>query len=87
MKKGITEMKNTQFEALIPTRLPEKVQRKRVNRVIREVLTEKQRQILLAYYFQQKTIPRIAAERGVNKSTVCRTLHRAEKRLKQYLQY
>jgi RNA polymerase sigma factor (sigma-70 family) len=58
-----------------------------VQRVIREELTELQRQTLIAYYFQEQTIPEIAAERGVNKSTVSRTLRRAEEKLRRYLKY
>ena len=68
-------------------RLPKKIQQQRVNRVIREELTEKQREVLLAYYFQQLTIPQIAQMRGVNKSAVCRLLQRAEQKLKRYLKY
>ena len=68
-------------------RLPQKVQLHRVHTVIREELTPLQRQVILAYYFQDKNIPAIARERGVNKSTVCRTLHRAEQRIKRCLQY
>lgn len=56
-------------------------------RVIREELTEVQRQVLLAYYFQEKTVTQIAKDRGVNKSTVSRTLRRAENRLKRFLKY
>ena len=59
----------------------------RVQRVIKEELTELQRQTLIAYYFQQQTIPQIASQRGVNKSTVSRTLQRAEERLRRYLKY
>jgi RNA polymerase sigma factor (sigma-70 family) len=58
-----------------------------VQRVIQEELTELQRQTLIAYYFQEQTIPEIAAERGVNKSTVSRTLRRAEEKLRRYLKY
>ena len=50
-------------------------------------LTELQRQTILAYYFQQQTITEIARDRGVNKSTVCRTLHRAEDKVKRFLKY
>ena len=80
-------MKNLQFEEEMSIRLPRKIQQRRMDRVIQEELTEKQRQVLLAYYFQQMTIPEIAASRGVNKSTVCRTLQRAEKKLKRFLRY
>ncbi|MBR5463245.1 MAG: sigma-70 family RNA polymerase sigma factor, partial [Butyricimonas sp.] len=40
-----------------------------------------------AYYFQEQTLAQIAADRGVNKSTVCRTLHRAEEKLRRFLRY
>ena len=63
------------------------MQLKRVQRVIREELTENQRQILLAYYIQDQTIPQIAESRCDNKSTVSRTLHRAEEKLRRYLRY
>ena len=80
-------MKNILYEGYLGTRLPREVQLKRVQRVIKEELTELQRQTLTAYYFHQQTIPQIAAERGVNKSTVSRTLRRAEERLRRYLKY
>ena len=80
-------MKNILYEGYLGARLPREVQLKRVQRVIREELTELQRQTLTAYYFHQRTIPQIAEERGVNKSTVSRTLRRAEERLRRYLRY
>jgi len=80
-------VKNILYEGYEGPRLPKEVQLKRVQRVIREELTEKQRQILLAYYIQDQTIPQIAESRGVNKSTVSRTLHRAEEKLRRYLRY
>jgi len=63
------------------------VQLQRVQRVIREELTPLQREALIAYYFQERTMTEIAEERGVNKSTVCRTLHRAEEKLRRFLRY
>jgi IS30 family transposase len=39
------------------------------------------------YYFHKMTIPQIAAKRNVHKSTVSRTLRRAEERLRRYLKY
>lgn len=80
-------MKNILYEGYEGPRLPREVQMKRVQRVIREELTQKQREILLAYYIHNQTIPWIARERGVNKSTVSRTLHRAEEKLRRYLRY
>lgn len=80
-------MKNIRYDGYLGPRLPKDVQLQRVQRVIQEELTELQRQALIAYYFQQQTIPQIARERGVNKSTVSRTLHRAEEKLRRYLRY
>ena len=80
-------MKNILYEGYEGPRLPKEVQMKRVQRVIREELTANQREILLAYYIQDLSIPRIAEERGVNRSTVSRTLHRAEEKLRRYLRY
>ena len=80
-------MKNILYDGYEGPRLPKEVQMKRVQRVIREELTAHQREILLAYYIQNLTIPQIALDRGVNKSTVSRTLHRAEEKLRRYLRY
>ena len=80
-------MRNTLFEGYEGPRLPREVQLRRLRRVIEAELTPRQKQTLTAYYFQQQTIPEIAREQGVNKSTVCRTLHRAERRLQILLKY
>ena len=80
-------MRNILYEGYEGPRLPREMQLKRVQRVIREELTEMQRPTLLAYYFQEQSITEIAEERGVNKTTVCRTLHRAEEKLRRYLKY
>ena len=80
-------MKNILYDGYEGPRLPRQVQLKRVQRVIREELTDIQREILLAYYMDNQTIPQIAEERGVHKSTVSRTLHRAEEKLRRYLRY
>ena len=80
-------MKNILYEGYLGPRLPREVQLKRVQRVIREELTPLQREALVAYYVQEMTMEQIARERGVNKSTVCRTLHRAEAKLRRYLKY
>ena len=80
-------MKNILYEGYLGPRLPRQVQLQRVQRVIEEELTDIQRQVLVAYYFQQQTIPQIARARGVYKSTISRTLHRAENKLRRYLKY
>ena len=80
-------MKNIVFYGYQGLRLPREVQLRRVKRVIENELSPLQRETLMAYYFQRETIPQIALRRGVNKSTVCRTLQRAERKLQQYLKY
>ena len=80
-------MKNILYEGYLGPRLPREVQLQRVRRVIQEELTPLQRHALIAYYFQDLTISQIAEERGVNKSTISRTLHRAEQKLRRYLRY
>ena len=50
-------------------------------------LTPRQRQMLELYFEQGMTIPQIAAELGVNPSTVSRTLRRAKDRLYRCLRY
>lgn len=80
-------MKNIRYEGYLGPRLPKEVQLKRVQRVIREELTQAQRETLMAHYFQKQTVTQIARERGVNKSTVSRTLKRAEEKLRRFLKY
>ena len=80
-------MKNTRYDGYKGIRLPKEVQMKRVQRVIEEELTPLQREALIAYYIQGQTIPEIARDRGVHKSTVSRTLHRAEDKLRRFLRY
>lgn len=80
-------MRNIRFDGYLGPKLPRQVQLQRIQRVIQGELTPLQKQTLIAYYFQEQTIPEIAAKRGVNKSTVSRTLRRAEDRLRKYLRY
>lgn len=68
-------------------RLPRDVQMRRMERVIQSELTQLQRDVLLAVYYGGKTQAEIAQERGVSRSTVCRTLQRAESRLRRFLRY
>ena len=80
-------MKITLYEGYKGIRLPREIQMKRVHRVIEEELTPLQREVLIAYYIQDQTIPQIARDRGVQKSTISRTLHRAEDKLRRFLRY
>jgi len=80
-------MKNILYDGYLGPRLPREVQMRRVRQVIEEELTELQRYTLCAYYFQRQTMAQIARDRNVNKSTVSRTLHRAEDKLRRFLKY
>ena len=80
-------MKNILYDGYLGPRMSREVAMERIRRVIQEELTDLQRAVLVAYYFQELSIPQIARERGVNKSTISRTLHRAEDKLRRYLKY
>ena len=80
-------MKNTPFDRIYGRRLPREIQMHRLQQVIREELTELQRYTLTAYYFEEKTLEQIGNARGVTKSTVWRTLKRAEEKLRRFLRY
>ena len=80
-------MKNTLYDGYKGIRMPKELQMKRIQRVIEEELTPIQREVLIAYYIADQTIPQIAQARGVHKSTVSRTLHRAEDKLRRFLKY
>ncbi len=67
--------------------LPRSVQIRRMRSVMERELTQAQREILCAVYYEGKTQRQIAQERGVSCSTICRTLHRAEQRLQRFLRY
>ena len=78
-------MKNTPYKSLFD---PSKsTQMQRIRRAIEKVLTPLQRETLLSYYIHGGSIPKIAEERGVCKSSVSRTLKRAEENLRRYLTY
>ena len=80
-------MKNIPYDGYLGPRLPREVQLKRIRAVIQQELTPLQREALIAYYFQEQTMAQIAQERGVHKSTVSRTIRRAEQKLRKYLKY
>ena len=80
-------MKNTPFRKNLRSAQFREQQLARMRQVIHKELTPLQRQALSEYYFQRKSLTQIARERNVNKSTVCRTLHRAEEKLRRFLNY
>ena len=80
-------MKNTRFEKMFSRQEPRGQQVQRIKALIQTELTELQRYTIAAYYFEGKKLIQIARERGVNKSTVSRTMKRAENKLKRFLKY
>lgn len=61
--------------------------RRNLRQAREQELTPRQRQLLELYYDQGMTIPQIAEELGLNRSTVSRTLRRARDRLYRCLRY
>lgn len=74
-------MKNTLFEDSDCNQID------RLKTVIQEELSDLQRDVLLAYYFEKKKQVQIAQERKVNKSTISRTMKRAKENLRKFLKY
>ena len=61
--------------------------RRNMRRVRETELTDKQAEMIHLYYDLGMSIPQIAREKGLHKSSVSRTLKRGRERLKRYLQY
>lgn len=61
--------------------------RRNLRQIRRTELTERQAEMMHLYYDMGMSIPQIAREKGLNKSSVSRTLARGRERLKRYLQY
>lgn len=61
--------------------------REKLGIAVRDELTPRQLEITLLYYGEGLTLQRIGQRLGLHKSTVSRTLHRAEKRLERCLKY
>ena len=80
-------MRSILYEGYMGKRLPREMQLERVRNVIREELTDIERETLTAYYFQEMSVVEIARERGINKSTASRNLRRAEEKLRRFLKY
>lgn len=59
----------------------------KMRQVMCNELTDWQRKVIQAVYFEGKTQAELADEYGKSRSTICRTLQRAEARLKRFLKY
>ena len=61
--------------------------RRNLRQAREQELTPRQRQVVALYYDRGLTIPQIAGQLGVNRSTVSRTVKRAKQRLYRCLRY
>lgn len=80
-------MKSIRYDGYCGPWMSRSMQKKRVANVIANELTAHQKRVVLGYYYEHKTITQLAQEFGVNKSTVWRTLRRAEDRMRRMLKY
>ena len=61
--------------------------KRQLARAINETLTERQRQTVMLYYYENKNTVEIAAQLGLNRSTVSRHLRRAVEKLSLALRF
>lgn len=61
--------------------------RRNLRRAREQELTPRQREMLSMYYEGGMSMPQIAEQLGVNRSTVSRTIRRARERLHRFLRY
>ena len=95
VKKAITSRDNeflgdlTAWERSHSEDNSEQLERLRRNlaKVRARELTPRQSEMIHLYYDLGMSIPQIAREKGLHKSSVSRTLARGRERLKRYLQY
>lgn len=80
-------MKNIPSDLPFPHYIPRELQLSRLRQILEQELSPRQRETVEAYYFENKTMDRIAREQGVNRSTVSRTLKRGMKNLERFLRY
>ena len=79
---AVWEMENSEDNSEQLARL-----RRNMRRIRETELTPRQAEMIHLYYDLGLSIPQIAQEKGLNKSTVSRTLARGRDKLKRYLQY
>lgn len=54
---------------------------------IEEELTFKQKEILKMYYYEKISMPQIAQKYSLNKSTICRHIKNAKRKIKSVMKY
>ena len=61
--------------------------KKILSAALKKELTDRERELFSAYYISGLTMPEIAAQKGVNKSTVSRAIARAKRKLRRVASY
>ena len=87
MTGGIGAVKNILYDSEYGLELPREVQIRRILRVMENELTPRQKETLEAHYFEELSPSQIARRQGIHRTTVLRTLRRAEDRIRRYLKY
>ncbi|MBE6993011.1 MAG: sigma-70 family RNA polymerase sigma factor [Ruminococcaceae bacterium] len=90
MKGDTGKMRNTPFESRVSQqrlRYSGIMNREGWQRLLREDLTERQYQIMEMKYVRQMSQRDIAKQLDIAPSTVCRTLKRAEARMRKAVRY
>ena len=88
MKGAITAMKNIDYDGYLGPRMTRDVQRRRLQHVLDNELTELQRRAVIGYYLEKKTMRELAQEARCEQiHRHCRTLQRAERRMRRCLRY
>jgi len=80
-------MKSTPYELFTNVQFPPEVQRRRVRLVMEHELTETQRRAVQGYFFEGRSIRAMAADQGVQPSSVWRALQRGLRRMARCLRY
>lgn len=80
-------MKSTKSDRYFGARLDRQVQIRRVRQVMERELSPRQRQVVEGVFYERLSQAELARRLGVNRSTVCRTLHRAAERMRRCLEY
>lgn len=81
MKEGIIKVENMHYDPLFERK------RQVLPTIIKEELTQRQRQVILLYYVHKQTDGQIANSLGITTASVKRLRRRAESRIAHYLRY
>ncbi len=64
-----------------------KLTKRAIRKIIQDELTERQKEYIMLYYYNDMDMCEIAKMYGVNKSTISRTINRARMNILEYTKY